>query len=163
MYGNRQEDTLYIMTYTLNSGIKGTVPLSNQQIREWMDCYRNGRKFVTEIGKEFFGLHSELVADFKVHNAHSSYQEVLAPVQQQHDHSMKQLSNAYKASEILIKIDCKCGTAYVTESPFKRTKWYCTKCREIVFLDSKKGMVETSRGEAYYMTNKYFVERGTTG
>ncbi|MNP83355.1 hypothetical protein D3C76_1822720 [compost metagenome] len=58
-----------------------------------------------------------------------------------------------------MKIDCKCGTAYVTESPYKRTKWYCTKCKEIVFLDAKKGMVETSRGDAYYMTNKYFVSR----
>ncbi|MEK3788938.1 MULTISPECIES: hypothetical protein [Paenibacillus] len=164
MYANRQEDTLYIMTYTLNSGIKGTVPLSNQQIQEWMNCYKSGTKFVTEIGKEFFGLHADLVADFKVHNSSSSYQEVITPVQQQQtDSSLKQLSNAYKETEILIKIDCKCGTAYVTESPFKRTKWYCTKCKEIVFLDSKKGMVETSRGEAYYMTNKYFVERETTG
>lgn len=51
MYGHRQDDTLYIMTYTLNSGIKGTVPLSNQQIQEWLECYRIGKKFVTEIGK----------------------------------------------------------------------------------------------------------------
>lgn len=43
MYGHRQDDTLYIMTYTLNSGIKGTVPLSNQQIQEWLECYRIGK------------------------------------------------------------------------------------------------------------------------
>lgn len=53
MYSGRQDDTLYIMTYTLNSGIKGTVPLSNKQIIEWLDCYRNEKRFVTEIGKEF--------------------------------------------------------------------------------------------------------------
>ncbi|MGG6478885.1 hypothetical protein ABHN03_16915 [Paenibacillus sp. NRS-1775] len=63
--------------------------------------------------------------------------------------------------ELIYKIDCKCGTTFVTESSEERTKWYCTKCREIVFLDSKKGMVDTSRGKAHYMTNKYFVERST--
>ncbi|MGW8958967.1 hypothetical protein [Paenibacillus sp. NPDC055715] len=162
MYGHRQDDTLYIMTYTLNSGIKGTVPLSNQQIQEWLECYRIGKKFVTGIGKEYFGLHAELVADFKVHNQYSSYQEVIIPVQQP-DTGLKELSQAYKSTETLIKVDCKCGTSYVTESPFKRTKWYCTKCREIVFLDNKKGMVDTSRGKAHFMTNKYFVERETTG
>lgn len=56
MYSGRQDDTLYIMTYTLNSGIKGTVPLSNKQIIEWLDCYRNEKRFVTEIGKEFFWI-----------------------------------------------------------------------------------------------------------
>ncbi|WP_440110497.1 hypothetical protein [Paenibacillus sp. QZ-Y1] len=157
MYSGRQDDTLYIMTYTLNSGIKGTVPLSNKQIIEWLDCYRNEKRFVTEIGKEFFGLNAGLVADFKVQNHLSDYQQTIMPTQQQDN--LERLSSAYKSTEILMKIDCKCGTAYVTESPYKRTKWYCTKCKEILFLDAKKGMVETSRGDAYYMTNKYFVSR----
>lgn len=160
MYSNKHNDTLYIMTYTLNSGIKGTVPLSNEQIRLWMECYKGGTKFVTEIGKEFFGLNPELVADFKVHNKFSNYQESITPVQPQT--VMTELSDAYKKEQILIKVECKCGTSYVTESPFKRTKWYCTKCNEIVFLDSKKGKVDTSKGPAYYMTNKYFVEREVT-
>lgn len=156
MYSSKQDDTLYIMTYTLNSGVKGTVPLSNKQIQEWIHCYRNDTKFIAEIGKEFFGLNPSLVSDFKVQNQFSDYQNVIMPVQQD---NLDRLSTAYRANEILMKIDCKCGTAYVTESPYKRTKWYCTKCKEIVFLDPKKGMVETSRGDAYYMTNKYFVTR----
>ncbi|ANS77184.1 hypothetical protein AWM70_10175 [Paenibacillus yonginensis] len=149
------------MTYTLNSGIKGTVPLSPDQIKIWMECYKNGVKFVTEIGQEFFGLNPELVADFKVHNKYSSYQETIMPVSQgQHSNlNQQQLSSAYKKSELLIKVDCKCGASYVTHSPLKRTKWYCNECNEIVFLDMKKGLVDTPKGPAHYMTNKYFVER----
>ncbi|WP_322905443.1 hypothetical protein [Paenibacillus campi] len=158
MYSSKQSDALHIMTYTLNSGIKGTVPLSNQQIEEWLESYRTNTRFVTSIGKEFFGLNPELVADFKVQNQFSDYQRVLTP-NQQPDESEDHLSSAYKQNGVLIKVDCKCGTAYTTDSPIMRTKWYCTKCKEIVFLDPKKGKVETSRGDAYYMTNKYFVER----
>ncbi|CAJ1314465.1 hypothetical protein PO903_19690 [Paenibacillus sp. PK4536] len=160
MYSSRTSDALHIMTYTLNSGIKGTVPLSNQQIEEWLESYRSNTRYVTNIGKEFFGLNPELVADFKVQNQFSDHQRVIVPIQpEEQQHPAEDLSTAYKANEILIKVDCKCGTAYTTDSPFMRTKWYCTKCKEIVFLDPKKGKVETSRGEAFYMTNKYFVER----
>ncbi|MDO7905923.1 hypothetical protein Q5741_05760 [Paenibacillus sp. JX-17] len=148
------------MTYTLNSGIKGTVPLSTKQIQNWIECYKNGVRYVTSIGSEFFGLNPNLVADFKVHNEFSSHQEVIEPLQPE---TFGNLYDAYKQNEIIIKIDCKCGTAYITDSPYKRTKWYCSKCREIVFLDAKKGMVETSRGPAYYMTNKYYVDREPTG
>lgn len=164
MLTNKQNDTLYIMTYTLNSGIKGTVPLSPDQIGKWLNCYKDGSKFVTEIGQEYFGLNPELVADFKVHNKYSSYQEAILPVQAQPNlnQQQQQLSSAYKKNEILIKVECKCGASYLTTSPLKRTKWYCSKCNEIVFLDSKKGQVETPKGPAYYMTNKYFVEREAT-
>ena len=162
MHLNKHNDTLYIMTYTLNSGIKGTVPLSTDQIRKWMECYKENNKFVTEIGQEFFGLNPELVADFKVHNKYSSYQEVIAPVQATAPSLNQQLSNAYRKSEILIQVECKCGASYITQSPLKRTKWFCTKCNDIVFLDGKKGLIDTPKGAAYYMTNKYFVERDTT-
>lgn len=161
MLSNKQNDTLYIMTYTLNSGIKGTVPLSPDQIGKWMNCYKAGSKFVTEIGQEFFGLNPELVADFKVHNKYSSYQEAILPVQTGTNLN-QQLTSAYKKNEILIKVECKCGASYLTESPLRRTKWSCGECNEIIFLDHKKGQIETPRGLAYYMTNKYFVERNTS-
>ncbi|WP_223066565.1 hypothetical protein [Paenibacillus caui] len=162
MQPNKQNDTLYIMTYTLNSGIKGTVPLSPDQIKTWMNCYRDGSKFLTEIGQEFFGLNPELVADFKVHNKYSSYQEAILPVQALPNlNQQQQLSSAYKKNELLIKVECKCGASYLTNSSLKRTKWYCSKCNEIVFLDSKKGLVDTPKGPAHYMTNRYFVERDT--
>ncbi|WP_138493407.1 hypothetical protein [Paenibacillus pinistramenti] len=151
------------MTYTLNSGIKGTVPLSPEQIKTWMECYKNNNKFVTEIGQEFFGLNPGLVADFKVHNKYSSYQETLMPVQAPSASNLnQQLSSAYKKSELLIKVECKCGASYLTNSPLKRTKWYCSECNEIVFLDMKKGLIETPKGQAHYMTNKYFVERDSS-
>ncbi|RUT33449.1 hypothetical protein EJP77_07310 [Paenibacillus zeisoli] len=157
MYSGKQEDNLHIMTYTLNSGVKGTVPLSAAQIGEWLDSYRSNTKFVTEIGKEFFGLNPELVADFKVQNVFSSYREVVLPKQQEVVYN--RLSEEFKKNSVWIHIDCKCGTTYTTESPYYRTKWYCTKCKEIVFLDKKKPPVKTNKGDAHYMTNKYLVER----
>ena len=156
MYIARKDDTLYIMTYTLSSGIRGTVPLCNKQIVQWLQCYKENERFLTEIGKEFFGLNPLLVADFKVQNHLSDHQPSLLPIYQRESETLRE---AYKTTEVLIKIDCKCGTSYVTESPYRRTKWYCTKCKEIVFFDHKKGMIETTRGDAYYMTNKYYVSR----
>lgn len=62
----------HLMTYTLNSGIKGTVDLTSKQVQEWIKAYRIGSKFVTVVGKQYFGLNPELVADFKVHNEYWS-------------------------------------------------------------------------------------------
>ncbi|GIO68654.1 hypothetical protein VQ056_10035 [Paenibacillus sp. JTLBN-2024] len=154
-------ENLTIMTYTLNSGIKGTVPLSNKQIQEWIECYRTDAKFITAIGKEFFGLNPELVADFKVHNRFSNYAEVIKPVGNRPTESdnTDQLSKAYEENRVYFKVDCKCGTTYTTYSQYYTTKWYCSKCNEIVFLDKKKGKVATDKGDAWYMTNKYYVAR----
>jgi len=154
-------ENLTIMTYTLNSGIKGTVPLSNKQIQEWIECYRTDAKFITAIGKEFFGLNPELVADFKVHNRFSNYAEVIKPVgnRQTESDNTEQLSKAYEENRVYFKVDCKCGTTYTTYSQYYTTKWYCSKCNEIVFLDKKKGKVATDKGDAWYMTNKYYVAR----
>lgn len=155
-------ENLTIMTYTLNSGIKGTVPLSNKQIQEWIECYRTDAKFITAIGKEFFGLNPELVADFKVHNRFSNYAEVLKPVGNPptaESDNTDQLSKAYEENRVYFKVDCKCGTTYTTFSQYYTTKWYCSKCKEIVFLDKKKGRVSTDKGDAWYMTNKYYVSR----
>lgn len=153
-------ENLSIMTYTLNSGIKGTVPLSNKQIQEWIECYRTDAKFITAIGKEFFGLNPELVADFKVHNRFSNYAELIKPVvSSSESDNTDQLSKAYEENRVYFKVDCKCGTTYTTFSQYYTTKWYCSKCKEIVFLDKKKGRVPTDKGDAWYMTNKYYVAR----
>ncbi|MWV44902.1 hypothetical protein GRF59_14870 [Paenibacillus sp. HJL G12] len=145
------------MTYTLNSGIKGTVPLSNNQISRWIECFKINIRFVTSIGNEFFGLNPSLVADFKVHNEKSGQQNQ-KETSKKLEH-LETLSEAYKSNEIAIKVDCKCGTTYTTTSQHYVTKWYCSKCNEIVFLDKNKGKVPTDKGEALYLTNKYFIDR----
>ncbi|WP_342423175.1 hypothetical protein [Paenibacillus sp. FSL E2-0178] len=73
---------LYTMTYSLNSGIKGTVNLSPKQIEEWINCYIEKSSYVTIIGKEYFGINSVLVADFKVHNAYSEQRIEIEVVKQ---------------------------------------------------------------------------------
>lgn len=149
----------FVMTYTLNSGIKGSIALSNKQIQDWMESYRIGSKFVTSVGKEYFGLNPELVADFKVHNEFSEQREELSVNQLITNKENEQLKNAYSQYETLIEVECKCGESYVTNSAFKRSKWGCRSCGEIVFIDRKKGQVNTEKGKAWYMTNRYFVER----
>ncbi|MNT71801.1 hypothetical protein D3C72_2103290 [compost metagenome] len=67
-------------------------------------------------------------------------------------------NNSESAETYLLKVDCKCKTSYVSESPQKRSRWYCSKCKEMVVLDEAKGLVETSKGKAYYLTNKYIVQ-----
>lgn len=152
------DEKLYIMTYTLNSGVKGTAPLSNKQILDWLDCYKSNIKFITSIGNEFFGLNPALVADFKVHNETNKFQQI-SNEPEKNQEILESLSEAYKQNEFIMKINCKCGTVYTTTSQYPVTKWYCSKCKEIVFLDKKKGKVPTDKGEAAYLTNKYFVER----
>ncbi|MDY8026075.1 hypothetical protein [Paenibacillus polymyxa] len=151
----------HTMTYTLNSGIKGTISLSTKQIQDWIESYRVGSKYVTTVGREHFGLNPELVADFKVHNEFSEQREYVAAIQQPAvaSKASEQLADAYSQHKVLIQVDCKCGASYIEESAYKRNKWGCKECGEIVFLDSKKGMLDTVEGKAWYMTNRYFVER----
>jgi hypothetical protein len=152
----------HLMTYTLNSGIKGTVDLSSKQVQEWIKAYRIGSKFVTVVGKQYFGLNPELVADFKVHNEYSEQREhisMIQPVVERKTIDVDQLADAYSQHKTLIQVECKCGASYIEESPHKRTKWSCKECNNIVFLDRKKGMVGTEKGKAWYMTNTYYVER----
>ncbi|WP_025721416.1 hypothetical protein [Paenibacillus sp. 1-18] len=149
----------YTMTYTLNSGIKGTVNLSSKQIQDWIESYRVGSKYVTTVGKEHFGLNPELVADFKVHNEFSEQREHVAQQPTVASKASEQLADAYNHHKTLIQVECKCGASYIEESAYKRSKWGCKECGEIVFMDSKKGMVDTVKGKAWYMTNRYFVER----
>ncbi|TKH44205.1 hypothetical protein C1I60_12810 [Paenibacillus terrae] len=152
---------LHTMTYTLNSGIKGSINLSTKQIQGWIESYRVGSKYVTTVGKEHFGLNPELVADFKVHNEFSEQREHVTAIQPTAaSKANEQLADAYSQHKTLIQVECKCGASYIEESAYKRSKWGCKECGEIVFLDSKKGMVETLKGKAWYMTNRYFVERG---
>ncbi|MGV6935938.1 hypothetical protein ACWA2B_10530 [Paenibacillus sp. CMM36] len=149
-----------IMIYTLNSGIKGTISLSTKQIQDWIESYRVGSKYVTTVGKEHFGLNPELVADFKVHNEFSEQREHVAVIQPTAaSKASEQLADAYSQHKTLIQVECKCGASYIEESAYKRSKWGCKECSDIVFLDNKKGMVETVKGKAWYMTNRYFVER----
>ncbi|RTZ37889.1 hypothetical protein EJ573_01385 [Paenibacillus polymyxa] len=151
----------HTMTYTLNSGIKGNVNLSTKQIQHWIESYRVGSKYVTTVGKEYFGLNPELVADFKVHNEFSEQREYVTAIQQQPATSKdnEQLADAYSQHKVLIQVECKCGASFIDESTYRRNKWGCRECGDIVFLDSKKGMVDTVKGKAWYMTNRYFVER----
>ncbi|KAF6564084.1 hypothetical protein G9G63_12195 [Paenibacillus sp. EKM202P] len=152
----------HLMTYTLNSGIKGTVDLTSKQVQEWIKAYRIGSKFVTVVGKQYFGLNPELVADFKVHNEYSEQREHISMIQPIMEHKavdLDPLVEAYSQYKTLIQVECKCGASYIEESPHKRTKWSCKECNNIVFLDRKKGMVDTNIGKAWYMTNKYYVER----
>lgn len=63
------------------------------------------------------------------------------------------IKEAYELKALLIKVDCKCGTVYTTDSLIKRTKWNCSKCKETVFLLSDS-LVDTNKGKAFLMTNK---------
>ncbi|ASA22695.1 hypothetical protein B9T62_19000 [Paenibacillus donghaensis] len=151
---NEDSNTLYIMTYTLNSGIKNTVPLSNSQIDEWMQCYKNDEKFVTTIGAEYFGLNSNLVADFKVHNKFSVHRNQIVSIQKTEEEI---LNKAYSNQTIVIKVDCKCGTTYTAESQYKRKTWNCSKCKEIVYL-VEDVLVDTNKGKGHLMSNKMRIE-----
>lgn len=148
------DEKLYTMTYTLNSGIKNTVNLSPIQIEQWVKCYQNNEKFVAIIGKEYFGINPELVADFKVHNAFSEHRNDIEPIKQ--TFVTKELVDAFESREkIHAKIDCKkCDTIYATQLDYKKTKVMCTKCKSDVYLDQDKGIIFTGKGNGYYYTNR---------
>ncbi|MET3209784.1 UNVERIFIED_CONTAM: DNA-directed RNA polymerase subunit RPC12/RpoP [Paenibacillus sp. PvR008] len=62
-------------------------------------------------------------------------------------------------NKFIFQVDCKCGASYIDESVHERSKWACKECNMVVFFDEERGMVNTVKGRARYMTNKYFVER----
>ncbi len=81
------------MTYTLSSGVKGSVSLDEEQVENWIKCYLEGRQFITNLDDELFGLNPTLVADFKVHNKFSEQREYISTV---HMLSNYELEKAYK-------------------------------------------------------------------
>jgi DNA-directed RNA polymerase subunit RPC12/RpoP len=142
------------MTYTLNSGIKNTAVLSPKQIEEWIDCFKNGNKYVTVIGREYLGLNPELIADFKVHNEFSEQRNQIEAIKIQVKNENLNLEKAYNEKRILAKVDCRmCNTIYVGEILYKSKEVNCTKCKSKVYLDALKGMLDTGKGKAYYYTN----------
>lgn len=145
------DDSLNIMTYTLNSGIKSTIPLSAQQIREWKECFDKDKKFVVVIGNEVYGLNPSLIADWKVHNKYSEHRKHVECINRDM-HNNVDLETAYTKAEVLIKVDCKCGTIYTTKS-IKRKVWLCSKCKEQVFIIDDK-LYDTTKGKVYIMSNK---------
>jgi hypothetical protein len=159
------------MTYTLNSGVKGTVPLSSRQIEEWMEAYNNKKMYITVMGQEWFGLNSDLVADFKVHNNSSEQREYIVPMgsiveSNKAEEESNQLEVAYSQQSeqrTLIQVECKCGAAYIESLAKYRTKSSCKECSSLVFLDKKVGLIDLGKDKGYYMTNKYYMEREAAG
>jgi len=139
------------MTYTLNSGIKSTVPLSAIQIEEWKECYQNDKKFIVNVGTETFGLNPSLVADWRVHNKYSEHRKQIECTIKDVTPNIE-LKNAYERAKVLIKVDCKCGTTYTTEST-KRKVWSCSKCKQEVYIIDDS-LHDTNKGKAYVMSNK---------
>ncbi|MEK4006421.1 hypothetical protein [Paenibacillus sp. FSL H3-0333] len=146
----------YTMTYTLNSGIKNTINLSPVQIDEWLKCYEKDERFITTIGREYFGLNPGLVADFKVHNILSVQRIEIEPVRQTILVN-KELVNAYEQGKVRIiaKVDCKnCNTIYTTQLDYKMPRTTCTKCRSEVYLNKEKGIISTGRGDGYFYSSE---------
>lgn len=148
-----------IMTYTMNSGIKGSVAFTSKQISEWIESYRVGSRYVTTVNRDYFGLNPELVADFKIHNHFSEQRIHLETVPPGNPKNDLQVDSTYSKAEIITQIECKCGESYIIRSAYKKYKWSCKRCNSIVFLDPKKGLVDTEEGKAWYLTNRYYVDR----
>ncbi|ALS09890.1 hypothetical protein ABE82_26080 (plasmid) [Paenibacillus peoriae] len=152
-----------IMTYTMNSGIKGSVVFTSKQISEWIESYRVGSRYVTTVNRDYFGLNPELVADFKIHNYFSEQRIQLETIPLENPKNDLQADSTYSKAETIMQIECKCGESYIIRSAYKKLKWSCKNCNSIVFLDRKKGLVDTEEGKAWYMTNRYFVDRNALG
>ncbi|OAB45982.1 hypothetical protein [Paenibacillus glacialis] len=158
------DQVLNIMTYTLNSGVKGTVPLSDKQIEEWIESYKSNTIFITVVGKEWFGLNSDLVADFKVHNSFSDHREYIVPAQSIEESNQLEVAyNQHSQQKTMIRVECKCGASYIESLAKYRTKSSCKECNSMVFLDKKVGLIDVGKDKGYYMTNKYYVEKEVTG
>ena len=157
-YNNEDNNALSIMTYTLNSGIKSTVPLSNEMIMDWIECYKNNKKYIVNIGNETFGLNPSLVADWKVHNKYSEYRKHVECT------FSTELNEAYNDAQVVVRVECKCGTKYTTITT-KRKTWFCSKCKAEVFIIDDK-LHDTNKGKGYIMSNKverFKIEQGKEG
>ena len=175
------KDNLSIMTYTLNSGIKETVPISPTQIDEWIECFKNKEPYVLRNGAEIAGLNPLEIASFKVHNKFSTYYSKIQPVrkdavlvdnQNYRDESddITALAEAFKKIDLnavkelkadpeLFLLDCKCGCYRSMMLGGYAHKIKCKFCNEYNYRDVSKGKVRCTAGEANLLTNKYYVDK----
>lgn len=175
-------DNLSFMTYTLKSGIKETVPIGPSQIDNWIESFKNRTPYVIRNGDELTGLNPSEIASFKVHSKYSTYFNMMEPVRKEavSINSPKEteqiydnvaLAEAYKKREIynteeeskiepeLFLLDCKCGCYKSIVFNRYLCKIKCKFCQEYNYRDVTKGKVSCVAGEAYLLTNKYYVDK----
>ncbi|MCW3793841.1 hypothetical protein OM416_19805 [Paenibacillus sp. LS1] len=67
----------------------------------------------------------------------------------------------FHKKETLFKVECKCGEEYTLYNFRRSTRSGCVHCNQIVVVDYSPGLIETDQGEAWLMTNKYWVRKQT--
>ncbi|KAA9007317.1 hypothetical protein F4V43_02190 [Paenibacillus spiritus] len=157
------DDKLFTMIFTLHSGIKGTANLSSKQVDEFIQCFKEGRRYVTVVGEEYFGINTETVSNFRVSTGRveiwDNFSSLHKQIESEKNESITNLIKAYDGP-IRAKIDCKvCGRVYVTELEYCMEKTYCSGCRNDVFLQEKVGIIRTSKGMGYLYTNERKVKQ----
>lgn len=179
------KDNLSIMTYTLKSGIKETIPISSTQIDEWIECFMLKRPYVIRNGAEIAGLNPTEIASFKVHNKFSTYYSKVHSISEEAGNIVDKenidetqdilaLAEAFNKREItvvkdmpttdpeLFLLDCKCGCYRSMMLGGYTQKIKCKFCNEYNFRDVSKGKIQCTAGEANLLTNKYYVDKQRT-
>jgi hypothetical protein len=166
--GDLYEGNCIIVNYVLSTGQKGTLPLNKEQCKYFLDCIDKNKTMILQIGDEIRTLNPHHVAftylkgmkeNEIVIKSHEAIEEAKETEFIQKIDAIEELSRAYNKPKELFKIECKCGEEYYKELPFYTQKNSCEKCSQMVFVDRKKGKLESANGLVWLITNRYFVER----
>jgi hypothetical protein len=166
-------EKLVVLLYTLNSGLQRTANLSRQQVKEFIEHYKNENKYVCTSYNETYGFNPDLIADFKVIDLYQKeipihkiisepVNEVLETKTEDEALTEDALKIEYSSKLTPFKIDCKCGRMYTVMISSNTNFGSCNNCHERVFVDRNIGEIETHKGKGWLMTNKYFVKTELT-
>jgi hypothetical protein len=164
-YIEQPNEPLVVLLYTLNTGHQRAASLTRTQIFEFIEHFKENKKYVATVLDETYGFNPEHISDFKVKGIYQ--REIILKVHTENEKNETEnleddIVKAYKDKSDIFKIDCKCGTSYAVEISAKTRYGKCNNCKEEVFVDRKAERVDTHKGMAWIMTNKYFIPKEFT-
>lgn len=139
------------MTYTLNSGMKGNMKLTEQQKLDWLECYRSSTVFVNSEGELVLGLNPRLVADFSFENIEKMSGDT-HQIEKQSQVHCEAYDRGYNKE--VYKISCRCKAVYVATLSRDLDMIKCKYCQTELFPDRGRSKVQTIYGEAWITSSR---------
>lgn len=149
------------ITYTLLSGVKGTMELPIALARKWINQFTESEQtaFKTE---EYIGhINPKLIADFRIEEGRGLENWELEQKEMENDTS-EPLGDelAYgEPDQVPFRINCICSATYIATLYIESTEAVCKYCKRKVYVDYSKGVITTRFGEGFKMTNLYALNK----
>ncbi|MCL9662104.1 hypothetical protein L2089_15525 [Paenibacillus hunanensis] len=147
------------ITYTLLSGVKGTMELPIALVRKWINQFTDSEQtaFKTE---EYIGhINPKLIADFRIEEG-GELENLELEQKEIEKNTSQPLADELvhgEPDQVPFRINCICSATYIATLYIESTEAVCKYCKRKVYVDYSKGVIATRFGEGFKMTNLYNV------